>query len=93
MLKLRSLSLSDFSVIDGRQRVGRIRLATERMPCLWRWTIEVHLPGVALPPTGSAKDRETAMAEFKATWEALKAGATREQLAAAYQAMNERDEN
>ena len=63
------------------------------MPCLWRWTIEVRLPGVALPPTGSAKDRETAMAEFKAAWDALKAGATREQLAAAYQAMNERDEN
>ena len=73
MLKLRSLSLSDFSVIDGRQRVGRIRLATERMPCLWRWTIEVRRPGVALPPTGSAKDRETAVAEFKAAWEALKA--------------------
>jgi len=93
MLKLRSLSLSDFSVIDGRQRVGRIRLATERMPCIWRWTIEVHLPGVALPPTGSAKDRETAMAQFKAAWEALKASTTRDQLAAAYQAMNVRDED
>ena len=34
MLKLRSLGLDDFSVLEGRQRIGRIRLATERMPCL-----------------------------------------------------------
>ena len=33
MLKLRSIGLSDYSVLEGRQRIGRIRLATERMPC------------------------------------------------------------
>ena len=86
MLKLRSIGLSDFAVLEGRQRIGRIRLATERMPCLWLWSITVHLPGGL--PMGSAKDIDTAKAEFKAAWEALKARTTPEQLAAAYRAMN-----
>jgi hypothetical protein len=85
MLKLRSIGLSDYSVLEGRQRVGRIRLATERMPCVWIWTIQVHLIGEL--PMGSAKDIDTAKAEFKAAWKALKAGTTPEQLAAAYRAM------
>ena len=42
---LRSLGLDDFSVLEGRQRIGRIRLATERMPCLWLWSVTIHLPG------------------------------------------------
>ena len=54
MLKLRSLGLDDFSVLEGRQRIGRIRLATERMPCLWLWSVTIHLPGGL--PMGSAKD-------------------------------------
>ena len=41
---------------------------------------------------GSAKDLDTAKAEFKAAWEALKARTTPEQLAAAYKAMNIRDD-
>ena len=52
MLKLRSLGLDDFSVLEGRQRIGRIRLATERMPCLWLWSVTIHLPGGL--PMGSA---------------------------------------
>jgi hypothetical protein len=71
MLKLRSIGLSDYSVLEGRQRIGRIRLATERMPCLCLWSITVHLPGGL--PIGSAKDIDTAKAEFKAAWEVLKA--------------------
>jgi hypothetical protein len=86
MLKLRSIGLSDFAVLEGRQRIGRIRLATERMPCVWLWSVTVHLPGGL--PMGSAKDIDTAKAEFKAAWEALKARTTPEQLAAAYRAMN-----
>ena len=35
MLKLRTIGLSDYSVLEGSQRIGRIRLATERMPCVW----------------------------------------------------------
>jgi len=31
MLKLRTIGLSDYSVLEGTQRIGRIRLATERM--------------------------------------------------------------
>lgn len=42
---------------------------------------------------GSAKDRDTAKAEFKAAWKALKARTTPEQLAAAYEAMNIRDDD
>src|SRR6478609_7677903 len=39
-------------------------------------------------PTGSAPDFSTAKAEFKATWKALKARTTPEQLASAYKEMN-----
>ena len=39
-------------------------------------------------PTGSAADRATAMAQFKAAWEELKARTPPERLAAAYRAMN-----
>ena len=91
VLKLRSIGLSDFAVLEGGQRIGRIRLATERMPCVWLWSVTVHLPGGL--PTGSTKDRDTAQAEFKAAWEALKASTTPEQLAAAYKAMNIRDDD
>ena len=86
MLKLRSIGLSDFAVLEGRQRIGRIRLATERMPCLWLWSVTVHLPGGL--PLGSSKDLDTAKAEFEAAWDALKARTTPEQLASAYRAMN-----
>jgi len=90
MLKLRSIGLSDFVVLEGAQRIGRIRLATERMPCVWIWSVTVHLPGGL--PMGSAPDINTAKSEFKAAWEALKARSTPEQLAAAYKAMNNRVE-
>jgi hypothetical protein len=86
MLKLRSIGLSDYAVLEGRQRIGRIRLATERMPCVWLWSVTVHLPGGL--PTGSSKDLDTATVEFKAAWKALKARTPPEQLAAAYSAMN-----
>jgi hypothetical protein len=45
MLKLRSIGLSDYAVLEGRQRIGRIRLATERMPCVWLWNVTIHLSG------------------------------------------------
>ena len=50
----------------------------------------VHLPGGL--PMGSAKDRDTAQAEFKAAWEALKARTSPEALRAAYKAINIRDD-
>ena len=41
---------------------------------------------------GSAKDLDTAKAEFKAAWTALKARTPPGRLAGAYQAMNIRDD-
>ena len=90
MLKLRSIGLSDYSVLEGRQRIGRIRLATERMPCVWLWSVTIHLTGGL--PTGSSRDLDTAKAEFRAAWEALKARTPPSLLAAAYKAMNIRDD-
>ena len=69
MLKLRSIGLSDYSVLEGSQRIGRIRLATERMPCRWLWNVTIHL--TAGLPMGSAKDLDTAKADFQAAWERL----------------------
>ena len=90
MLKLRSIGLSDYAVLEGRQRIGRIRLATERMPCVWLWSVTIHLTDGL--PTGSSKDLDTAKAEFKTAWKALKARTTPEQLLAAYETMNTRDD-
>jgi hypothetical protein len=80
-LKLRLIGLSDYAVIEDRQRIGRIRLATERMPGVWLWSVTVHLTGGL--PTGSSNDLDTAKAAFEAAWEVLKAVTPPEQLAAA----------
>jgi hypothetical protein len=90
MLKLRSIGLSDYAVLESGQRIGRIRLATERMPCVWLWSVTIHLGGRL--PMGSSQDLNTAKAEFKTAWKALKARTPSEQLAAAYKAMNIRDD-
>jgi hypothetical protein len=89
MLKLRSIGLGDYAVLESGQRIGRIRLATEHMPCVWLWNVNVHLTGGL--PMGSSKDLNTAKAEFKTAWKALKAR-TPPELAAAYRAMNIRDD-
>jgi hypothetical protein len=89
MLKLRSLGLDDYSVLEGRQRIGRIRLADEQMPPVWLWAVTIHLPGGL--PSGSSPDFHTAKAQFKAAWKTLKARTPPEQLTAAYEAMNVRD--
>ena len=62
-------------MLEGRQRIGRIRSAEERLPPVWLWAVF-----------------NTAKAEFKAAWEALKAKTSPEELAAAYKAMNIRDD-
>jgi hypothetical protein len=90
MLKLRMIGLSDHAVLESGQRIGRIRLATERMPCVWLWSVTIHLTGGL--PTGSSKNLDTAQAEFKTAWKALKARTPPEDLAAAYRAMNIRDD-
>ncbi len=60
------------------------------MPPVWLWSVTIHLGGGL--PMGSARDLDTAKAEFKTAWKALKARITREQLAAAYEAMNIEDD-
>ena len=90
MLKLRRNGIRDYSFFERRQRIGRIRFADERNPGIWLWNVTIHLPGGL--PMGSAKDADTAKAEFKAAWKALKARTTPEQLASAYKAMNIRDD-
>jgi hypothetical protein len=90
MLKLRSIGVRDYSVLEGEQRVGRIRFADERMPPIWLWNVVVHLTaGLRM---GSAKDLDTAKADLKAAWEELKARTSKDELAAAYRDLNIRDD-
>ena len=89
-LKLRTIGIRDYSVLEGRQRIGRIRFAAERNPGIWIWHIQVHLTGGL--PMGSSRDLETAKAESKTAWEALKARTPPERMAAVYRAMNIRDD-
>jgi len=86
MLTMRLIGQNDYRVLEGRQRIGRIRFAHERIPGIWLWNVTINLPGGL--PIGSSKDLDTAKAEFKAAWLALKARTTPEQLAAAYRSTN-----
>ena len=65
--------------------------ADVRTPGIWLWHVNVHLTSGL--PMGTAKDLDTAKAEFKAAWTALNARTTPEDLAAAYKAMNIRDDD
>jgi hypothetical protein len=80
MLKLRSIGAT-----IRCSKAGSASLATERMPCLWLWNVTIHLTGGL--PMGSAKDLDTGKA-----WAALKARTPPSLLAAAYKAMNIRDD-
>jgi hypothetical protein len=66
MLKLRSIGITHYSVLEGRQRIGRIRFVIKRMQGVWLWNVSVHLTGGL--PMGSSKDLDGAKAEFKAAW-------------------------
>ena len=91
MLKLRPIGIRDYSVLDGHQHIGRLRFGRPSgcRPADLR-NVVVHLTGGL--PMGSAGDLDTAKADFKVAWEALKARATSEQLAAAYKDLNIRDD-
>jgi hypothetical protein len=91
MLKLRSIGIGDYSVLDGEQRIRRIPFTDERLPGVWLWNVVDHLTAGLL--MGSAKDLDTAKADFKAAWEVVKAKTSPEELAAAYKAMNIRDDH
>jgi hypothetical protein len=76
-------------VLEGHQRIGRIRFAGERLPPIWLWNVVVHLSGGL--PMGQAEDLDQAKADLKVAWEALKARTKPEQLLAAYRDLNIRD--
>ena len=79
MLNFRPIGIQDYSVFENKQCIGRIRFAEERIPGGWLWNINVHLTGGL--PMGSARDLDTAKAEFAGAWTALKARTPPEQLA------------
>jgi hypothetical protein len=51
MLALRLTAPNDYTVLEDGQPIGRIRLARERSPPIWLWTVTVTIPG---PPFGDA---------------------------------------
>jgi hypothetical protein len=70
MLALRLTAPNDYTE-DG-QPIGRIRLARERSPPIWLWTVTVTIPG---PPFGDAKNIGEAKARFKEAWAHVQAQA------------------
>lgn len=91
MLRLRPIGRRDYSVLEGEQRIGRIRYASERTPGVWIWNVIVHLTTGL--PIGTAGSLDQAKDDFKTAWEALKARTPPDQLAKAYQSMNIRDDD
>ena len=89
MLTMRLIGVRDYSVFEDGQEIGRIRFASERAPGVWIWHVQVHIPGA---PFGSAASLDDAKAQFKTAWLAFKAKHGPEALAAAYRAMNRRNE-
>ena len=89
MLTLRLTGVRDYSVFEDGQRIGRIRFASDRSPGVWLWHVQIHIPG---PPFGSTASLDDAKRHFRANWLALKAKHGPQALAAAYRAMNLREE-
>ena len=52
MLKIRPIGINNYRVLEGEQRIGRIRFADERTPGIWLWNVTIHLPG-GLPMASS----------------------------------------
>jgi hypothetical protein len=89
MLTMRMIGVRDYSVFEDGQHIGRIRFASERMPGVWLWHIQVHIPGL---PFGSAASLDDAKQSFKTAWLAFKEKHGPESLVAAYREMNKRKE-
>jgi len=84
MLTRRQIAPDDFGVYEDDQLIGRIRLARDRAPPIWLWTITVTIPG---PPFGSATTIDKAKWQFKRAWTTFKQQHGAERLAAAYAEM------
>jgi hypothetical protein len=65
MLKLRSIGIRDYRVLEGAARASARSASPPRMPCVWLWSVTIHLTGGL--PMDSSRDLNTAKAEFK-TW-------------------------
>lgn len=89
-LFLRSIGQNDYNVIEGGERIGRIRYAAERTPGIWLWNVQVHITGGL--PMGTARNLPEAKSAFKTAWEAFKEQHTPEELAAAFRVMHIRDD-
>jgi len=81
--------------VAPRERDVYQRLRRPVVPDAWESrtrhrSIVVHLTGGL--SMGPSRDLDTAKADFKAAWEALKTRTSPEDLAAAYRAMNIRDD-
>ena len=89
MLALRLTAPNDYTVLEDGQPIGRIRLARERSPPIWLWTVTETIPG---PPFGDAKTIDEAKARFKEAWAHVQGSSASkhgsEALTKAYAAMN-----
>ena len=91
MLKLRSIGINDYSVLEGRQRIGRIRFADERMPGVWLWNVTIHLGGDL--PMGSCQGPQHGQGGVQGGLGSAESQDRHpSKLAAAYRAMNIRDD-
>ena len=56
MLKLRTIGIRDYSVLEGEQRIGRIRFASERNPGIWIWAAcRWDRAAISTPPKRNSK--------------------------------------
>ena len=86
MLKLRSIGLSDYSVLEGRQRIGRIRLATEHMPL--RLALERRRSPAGRIAHGFSQGSRHGQGTVQGGLGSSEGQDPAQQLAAAYRAMN-----
>ncbi len=86
MLTVRLIGLDDYVVREDGQRIGRIRLASERAPPIWLWHITVTIPDRA--SFGDAATLDEAKGRFKVAWENFKQKHGPEKIAKAYAEMN-----
>ena len=86
MLKLRRSASVTTACSKATSASAGFALPASGCRRIWLWNVIIHLPGGL--PMGSAKDLDTAKADFKAAWEVLKAKTSPEELLAAYRDLN-----
>jgi len=89
MLKLRSIDLSDYAVLEGRQRIGRIPFG-HRTHAL-RLALERHHPSARRTPDGLGQGPRYSQGGVQGGLGSTE-GPNQDELAAAYRAMNRDDD-